>query len=1002
MQARHEREIATLEHQQELIQGDIDILEAQRKGVSSDYYKKLIAGENSKIDAYERQLKEAKDLLAVTATTDEEYNEIVEHIWDIEKAIKDTTIAAIEHGEAMNENFLKSVTDIGDAYDNLYNINDRQRASMELYKEGVAIGGGYVNERWYDEMITKVKEAGELANQDLNDSLWAIDYWRNAENPFTEGTDEFEGFEYDRNTKLQEAWDQAADAKDKIQEMDNEALQLAEDKKDAYIEAWENVATGFERIGTLFENQISLIDGYESRLEALNINVPDSVYDKKAKTQQDIIDNLDEEIAYDQQMLEEYATKYGTDDERYLSKREELDGKLVERYEAQTQLIEIEQQIIDNQIDRFNQIIDRMNDAIDKMNNIKNLVSDEDVANEDGTWTAEGLTQAGMNFQEMAYQKEIVSEYTDEMEELTELYEEGKISEKEYYEQMKELEDGQWSAIEAYKQMEDAIVDLAEARIDAIEDGLKEEIDAYAELIELKKEELDAERDLFEFRRDVEDQSKNIAEIERRIASLSGSSSNEDRAEMKRLQKELSEANRGLDDTYRNHSYDQTSQALDEELEAFEKNYEDYIQGLRDEIKNTDELIKQVYADVVGNGQLVLETLVQLSDEYGFTLDENLTAPWEAANGKSLDFETAASQHYTKVKNTVENGTAGFVENIEKPWKRGQKEAQLFAQNAETYLQSALTSAQNKQQAMTDATAAPWLNMKGLIDQGPTWVSAAADEILKRVRKNVEEINAEYAKITNVGAQLSGNIVAGGGGGSYSGGGGGIVPGGNGGGTYNTGVANLQKILNQFYGRHVYVSVNGVYDTYTKNAVKKMQEELKKTSFGGHVSINGLYDKNTKDALQKWLNSQNVSSWFKKNNVSVPAAMYAKGTLGTTKDEWAITDEPQYGDELVLVPNAAGNLSFMRKGTGVVPADLTKRIMEIAQMPTNELGNNMIKAFVPNIETNTQSVQVNFETLVKADNITNDVLPEVEKLVAKQLNTFTKNLNYSLKKVGGR
>jgi hypothetical protein len=71
-------------------------------------------------------------------------------------------------------------------------------------------------------------------------------------------------------------------------------------------------------------------------------------------------------------------------------------------------------------------------------------------------------------------------------------------------------------------------------------------------------------------------------------------------------------------------------------------------------------------------------------------------------------------------------------------------------------------------------------------------------------------------------------------------------------------------------------------------------------------------------------------------------------------------------------------------------------------MPASELGNNIIKAVVPNIETNTQSVQVNFEALVKADNITNDVLPEVEKLVAKQLNTFTKNLNYSLKKVGGR
>ena len=366
---------------------------------------------------------------------------------------------------------------------------------MDLYKEGVEIGGGYVNERWYDDMIAKVGEAGDLARQELQDSLWAIDLWRNKENPFEKGTAEFEAFEYDRNTKLQEAWAQAADAKDKIQETDNEALQLAEDKKDAYIEAWENVATGFERIGTLFENQISLIDGYESRLEALNINVSDAVYEKKIGTQKDLRDNLDKAIAYDEQMLAEYAAKYGTNDERYISKWEELNDKRVQRYEAETQIIELEQQIIDNQIDRFNQTIDRMNDAVDKMNNIKGLVSDEDVANEDGTWTAEGLTQAGMNFQEMAYQKEMIAAYADEMEELAELYEEGKISEKEYYEQMKELEDGQWQAIDAYKAAEDAIVDLAEARIDAIENGLQEEIDAYSELIKLKQEELSAEKD---------------------------------------------------------------------------------------------------------------------------------------------------------------------------------------------------------------------------------------------------------------------------------------------------------------------------------------------------------------------------------------------------------------------------------------------------------------------------------------------------------------------------
>jgi hypothetical protein len=987
MQARHEHELAALEHEKALIQGDIDILEAQRKGVNSDYYKQLIAGEDKKINAYESQLEEAKALLAATSTTSEEYNDIVKYIWEIEEGIQEATLAAIEFGEAMNANALKQITDISDAYGNFQTINDRQRGSMDLYKEGVEIGGGFVNERWYDDMIAKAGEAGDLARKELQDSLNSIDLYRNLENPFEADTAEFEAWEYDRNVNLQEAWAKAADAKDKIREMENEALQLAEDKKDAYIEAWENVVTGFEHIGTLFENQISLIDGYESRLEALNINVADSVYEKKIGAQQSVLGNLDDAIAYDEKMLAEYATKYGKNDERYITKWEELNEKRVQRYEAETEIIELEQQIIDNQIDRFNQTIDRMNNAIDKMNNIKSLVSDEDVTDENGDWTAEGLTQAGMNFQEMAYQKEMIAAYADEMEELIALYEEGKISEKEYYEQMKELEDGQWAAIEAYKAAEDAIVELAEARIDIVEEALQEEIDAYAELIEMKKKELDAERDLFEFRRDVEDQSKNIAEIERRMASISNSSSDEDRAEYKRLQKELYDANRGLDDTYRNHSYDQTAQALDDELSAFENSYTDYIDRLRESLENTDELIKQIYSDVVTNGQLVLETLVQLSDEHGFTLDANLIAPWNDANGASLEFETAATEHYGNIKRTVELGTAGLVENITEPWKKGQEESQLFSKDAEKYVKKVLESAQAEEEAMTTTLKQPWLNAQSLIAQSPTWVTKAAGEILTIVKKNVEDINAEYAKITMLGDSTSGAGGSGSGGSGGGGGGGGgssakIVP--------PKETVKLRGLMQtskeMILGPKSFVDSN----TETINGIKYYRDS--KTGYYYKISdlnSNRKYDggRTTGWAIPK-------GTWF--------YTKYAKGTLGTKKDQWAITDEPQFGDELTLVPGKSGNLSFMRKGTGVVPADLTKRLMEIAQMPVNELGNNIVKAVVPNIETTNQAVQVNFEALVKADNITNDVLPEVEKLVEKQLNTFTKNLNYSLKKVGGR
>ena len=129
---------------------------------------------------------------------------------------------------------------------------------------------------------------------------------------------------------------------------------------------------------------------------------------------------------------------------------------------------------------------------------------------------------------------------------------------------------------------------------------------------------------------------------------------------------------------------------------------------------------------------------------------------------------------------------------------------------------------------------------------------------------------------------------------------------------------------------------------------------------------------------------------------------YAKGTIGTTKDQWAITDE--IGDELVLVPGPNGNLSFMRKGTSVVPSDITTNLVEWGKLNPDMLntanptaGINMISNAI-----NKPELNISFDSLIKAENITEETLPAVKKLVTQELNRFTKELNYALKGKGAR
>ena len=152
-----------------------------------------------------------------------------------------------------------------------------------------------------------------------------------------------------------------------------------------------------------------------------------------------------------------------------------------------------------------------------------------------------------------------------------------------------------------------------------------------------------------------------------------------------------------------------------------------------------------------------------------------------------------------------------------------------------------------------------------------------------------------------------------------------------------------------------------------------------------------------RDALKSkdgWKPAHNYNGYYKK---------YAKGTLGTKKDEWAITDE--IGDELVMYATPEGRLSYMRAGSTVVPHDLTKELINIGEvgldglrnMPQFNSGVNVSSNYISKPEFN-----LTFDALVKAERIDENTLPEVKKFVQQEINSLVKQMNYAIKGKGGR
>lgn len=123
---------------------------------------------------------------------------------------------------------------------------------------------------------------------------------------------------------------------------------------------------------------------------------------------------------------------------------------------------------------------------------------------------------------------------------------------------------------------------------------------------------------------------------------------------------------------------------------------------------------------------------------------------------------------------------------------------------------------------------------------------------------------------------------------------------------------------------------------------------------------------------------------------------HAKGTLSTPDDEWAWIDE--IGEELVLHADGSGKLSYLTKGSSVIPADITAKLMNLALDPTQTLENSRPIISAPQITNNEINIDMRIAEVVHIDTVTNDTIPDLTKAVEKQMDKYMKQLNGQIRK----
>lgn len=127
---------------------------------------------------------------------------------------------------------------------------------------------------------------------------------------------------------------------------------------------------------------------------------------------------------------------------------------------------------------------------------------------------------------------------------------------------------------------------------------------------------------------------------------------------------------------------------------------------------------------------------------------------------------------------------------------------------------------------------------------------------------------------------------------------------------------------------------------------------------------------------------------------------YAKGSNGVEYDQWALINE--LGDELTLHAGPNGNLQYLTKGSSVITANLTERLMEWGSLdPSSVLEQASTHIGTPSIATtnnNTITIDNSVGTLLHVEHLDGSNPAEVSKLVDKAWEKKMQTLNNSIKK----
>lgn len=432
-------------------------------------------------------------------------------------------------------------------------------------------------------------------------------------------------------------------------------------QRDLEQRRFENIADEYDNIISRIEHRSNMINEQMSQNEAAGYVGSRAYYQLLAGDARERQQRLQEEQSALAQQLQDSMNRgdiqYG--DERWYEMQNRLNQVSEELQSVNGELIGFDNNIRALEWEQFDRGQETISRLTDEFNFMIDLMSDEQLFDDMGQATNEGLATMGLHAGNYNVYMEQANEYAQEYQRIQQELAKDPYN-TDLIERRNELLDLQQESIAAAEDEKQALRDLVQQGIDAELNSLQKLIDKYKNALKSKK-------DLYDYQRDIADKTSEVSNLQKQINAFSMDTSEEGRLRLQQAQDALREAQENLQQT----EYERYISDQEELLDNLYTEYEDVLNARLD---NIDELVSTVIASTNENAATISATLQEQAANVNYTMTDAMNRVWNSntANGNIV---SEFNDNFSQATNTIQTTIDGILGDITRMYEHSDWEA---------------------------------------------------------------------------------------------------------------------------------------------------------------------------------------------------------------------------------------------------------------------------------------------------------------------------------------